>query len=44
MKKNFSDIFEIKKARGVKENTKVLLFALSAGRCELCNELLIKDR
>lgn len=39
-----NSVIEIKKARGVKENTKVLLFALSAGRCEICNELLIKDK
>jgi len=34
---------EIKKARGIKEDVRVLLFARTAGRCELCNELLIKD-
>jgi hypothetical protein len=34
---------EIKKARGIKEEIRVLLFARAAGRCELCNELLIKD-
>lgn len=36
-------IIEIKKARGISENTKVLLFAITAGRCELCNESVIKD-
>lgn len=36
-------IQEIKKARGIEENTKILLFAKTAGRCELCNELIIKD-
>lgn len=44
MTKNNTSVIEVKKARGVKENTKVLLFSLAAGRCELCNELLIKDK
>jgi cytochrome c553 len=37
------EISEIKKGRGINENTKVLLFAKSAGRCEICNKLVIKD-
>jgi hypothetical protein len=40
---NLSEISEIKKGRGIGENTKVLLFAKSAGRCEICNKLVIKD-
>ncbi|MDD4049134.1 MAG: HNH endonuclease [Clostridia bacterium] len=43
-KQNQKFVEEIKKARGIKENVKILLFARSAGRCELCNELLIKDK
>lgn len=40
---NKMDIKEIKKARGINEATKVLLFVKTAGRCELCNESVIKD-
>jgi len=34
---------EIKNGRGIEENTKILLFARAAGRCELCNKSVIKD-
>lgn len=37
------EISEIKGGRGIKDNTKILLFAKSAGRCEVCNKLVIKD-
>ncbi|HBM46200.1 MAG: hypothetical protein UT05_C0003G0026 [Parcubacteria group bacterium GW2011_GWF2_38_76] len=40
---NLLEISEIKNGRGINENTKVLLFAKSAGRCEICNKLVIKD-
>lgn len=45
MTKNIDSIkiSEVKKGRGIKENTKILLFAKSAGRCEICNKLVIKD-
>jgi len=39
-----NNIFEVKKGRGVDLNNKVLLFSIAGGRCELCNELLIKDK
>jgi len=38
-----NDIREIKRGRGIKDNIKILLFAKSAGRCEICNKLVIKD-
>lgn len=41
--KNKICIAEIKRGRRVNENTKILLFARAAGRCELCNEWVIKD-
>jgi hypothetical protein len=34
---------QIKEVRGILANTKALLFAKSAGRCELCNKSVIKD-
>lgn len=36
-----SKLKEIK--RSIDSNTKVLLFAKTAGRCEMCNDLIIKD-
>ncbi len=38
-----TNVKEIKDARGIDPNTKALLFAKTAGRCELCNKLTIKD-
>jgi len=33
-----------KAARSVNANVKILLYAKSAGRCEMCNKLIIKDK
>jgi outer membrane protein OmpA-like peptidoglycan-associated protein len=35
-------IHEVK--RGIENITKILLFSRAAGRCEICNELVIKDK
>jgi len=34
---------EVKKARGILPGTKMLLLAVTAGRCEMCNGLVTKD-
>ncbi|MFA6325455.1 MAG: SAVED domain-containing protein [Candidatus Paceibacterota bacterium] len=39
-----AEAVEIKNGRGIDENVKLLLYAKTAGRCELCNELVIKDK
>lgn len=44
MRNNVNKSKSLFKARGVKPNTKVFLFAKAAGRCEICNELIVKDK
>lgn len=42
--KNVKFVEEIKKHRGIKVGTRILLFSQAGGRCQLCNELLIQDK
>lgn len=42
-KEQKSKVSEVKRARGILPNTKMLLLAITAGRCEMCNKLVIRD-
>lgn len=42
-KKEENKLKYVKGGRGIDPKTQILLFAKSAGRCEICNELLVED-